>query len=236
MPLVLDRSVLAPPSVPEHPLLRVAGLEVARGGRPVLRGVSFAAACGERLAVLGPSGAGKSTLLLAIAGLTRIARGSVTIDGRPPAPGAAAIMFQTPLLFPWLDVLDNVTFGLDVAARGTPAARRARARDLLAMVGLAHVAARRPGELSGGERQRVALARALAVEPPLLLLDEPFSALDPETRARLREDVAQLVAATGATLLLVTHDAVDAAALADRVLRLDAATRRLTETTPLSRP
>jgi NitT/TauT family transport system ATP-binding protein len=236
VPLVLDRPVLAPRSVPEYPLLCVAGLEVARGGRPVLRGVSFAAARGERLAVLGPSGAGKSTLLLAIAGLARIARGSVTIAGRPPAPGAAAVMFQTPLLFPWLDVLDNVTFGLDVAARGAPAVRRARARDLLAMVGLGHVAARRPGELSGGERQRVALARALAVEPPVLLLDEPFSALDPGTRARLREDVARLVAATGTTLLLVTHDAEDAAALADRVLRLDAATGRLAETTPPWRP
>jgi ABC-type nitrate/sulfonate/bicarbonate transport system ATPase subunit len=236
VPLVLDRPDLAPPILPQPSLLYVAGLEVARGGRTVLRGVSFAAQRGERLAVLGPSGAGKSTLLLAIAGLARIARGSVTIDGRPPAPGAAAIMFQTPLLFPWLDVLDNVTFGLDVAARGAPTVRRARARDLLAMVGLGHVAARRPGELSGGERQRVALARALAVEPPLLLLDEPFSALDPETRARLREDVARLVAATGATLLLVTHDAADAAALADRVLRLDAATGRLTETTPPWRP
>lgn len=210
-----------------EPALQVSDLEVGRGARVVLRGVSFSAARGERLAILGPSGAGKSTLLLALAGLTRPLRGQVTIDGRAPRPGDAALMFQSPLLFPWLDVLDNVTFGLDVAGTDDALGRRARARELLAMVGLGEAGARRPAELSGGERQRVALARALAVRPRVLLLDEPFSALDPLTRARLREDVAQLVAATGTTLLLVTHDREDARALTDRVLMLDAATGRL---------
>jgi ABC-type nitrate/sulfonate/bicarbonate transport system ATPase subunit len=213
--------------MPDEPLLQVSGLEVARGQRIVLRGVSFASAQGERLAILGPSGAGKSTLLLVLAGLARPERGEVTIDGRTPRPGDAALMFQSPLLFPWLDVLDNVAFGLDVAASGAARQRRARARELLAMVGLADSGSRRPAELSGGERQRVALARALAVRPRLLLLDEPFSALDPATRARLREDVARLVAATGTTLLLVTHDREDARALTDRVLLLDGATGRL---------
>lgn len=217
-----------------EPVLRVSALEVGRGSRVVLRGVSFTAAHGERLAILGPSGAGKSTLLLALAGLTRPLRGEITIDGRSPRPGDAALMFQSPLLFPWLDVLGNVTFGLDVAGSATTPARRARARELLAMVGLADAAARRPSDLSGGERQRVALARALAVRPRLLLLDEPFSALDPETRARLREDVARLVALTDTTLLLVTHDREDARALTDRVLQLDSATGRLRE--PLRTP
>ncbi|MBX9749668.1 ABC transporter ATP-binding protein [Arenimonas sp.] len=210
-----------------EPALQVSDLEIGRGARVVLRGVSFSAARGERLAILGPSGAGKSTLLLALASLTRPLRGRVTIDGRAPRPGDAALMFQSPLLFPWLSVLENVTFGLDVARSGDAPARRARARELLAMVGLAEAGARRPSELSGGERQRVALARALAVRPRVLLLDEPFSALDPVTRARLREDVAQLVAATGTTLLLVTHDREDARALTDRVLLLDAAAGRL---------
>lgn len=230
----LDNTITAAPAnegarAPERgdPMLRVSALEVGHGARVVLRGVSFTAARGERLAILGPSGAGKSTLLLTLAGLTRPLRGEVTIDGRAPQPGDAALMFQSPLLFPWLGVLDNVTFGLDIAGSGDAPARRARARELLAMVGLAEAGARRPSELSGGERQRVALARALAVRPRLLLLDEPFSALDPETRARLREDVARLVAATGTTLLLVTHDREDARALTDRVLLLDAATGRL---------
>ena len=225
-----DRSTATPGC--GDPLLRVSGLEVGRGPRVVLREVSFSAARGERLAILGPSGAGKSTLLLALAGLTRPLRGEVTIEGRVPRPGDAALMFQSPLLFPWLDVLDNVTFGLDVARSGDVSARRARARELLALVGLGDTGSRRPSELSGGERQRVALARALAVRPRLLLLDEPFSALDPVTRARLREDVARLVAATGTTLLLVTHDREDARALTDRVLLLDGATGRLHEPAP----
>jgi NitT/TauT family transport system ATP-binding protein len=210
-------------------LLRVSALEVSRGPRTVLRGVSFTALRGERLAILGPSGAGKSTLLLALAGLVKPLRGEVTIGGRPLQPGDAALMFQSPLLFPWLDVLDNVTFGLDVTRNCDAPTRRARARELLAMVGLADVEASRPSELSGGERQRVALARALAVRPRVLLLDEPFSALDPETRARLRGDVARLAAATGTTLLLVTHDREDARALADRTLLLDITTGRLRE-------
>lgn len=225
-----DRSTRAPDF--GDATLRVSGLEVGRGSRVVLRGVSFSATRGERLAILGPSGAGKSTLLLALAGLARPLRGEVTIDGRAPRPGDAALMFQSPLLFPWLDVLDNVTFGLDVARSGDAPARRARARELLAMVGLAEAGSRRPSELSGGERQRVALARALAVQPRVLLLDEPFSALDPVTRARLREDVARLVAASGTTLLLVTHDRDDARALTDRVLLLDGATGRLRDAAP----
>ena len=215
-----------------EPVLHLDGLSVGRGQRVVLHDIALTARQGERIAILGPSGAGKSTLLLAIAGLCRPLRGAVRIAGRPPAPGDAALMFQSPLLFPWLDVLDNVTFGLDIRGVANAAARRARARELLAMVGLPDAAARRPSELSGGERQRVALARALAVRPRLLLLDEPFSALDPMTRARLREDVARLVAATGTTLLLVTHDREDARALTDRVLLLDAATGRLREHAP----
>ena len=132
-----------------EPALQVSDLEVGRGARVVLRGVSFSAARGERLAILGPSGAGKSTLLLALAGLTRPLRGQVTIDGRAPRPGDAALMFQSPLLFPWLDVLDNVTFGLDVAGTDDALGRRARARELLAMVGLGEAGARRP---AGGGR------------------------------------------------------------------------------------
>jgi molybdate transport system ATP-binding protein len=162
----------------------------------------------ETLAIVGPSGAGKSTLLRAIAGLVA-ARGSVEVDGEewsglPPERRSVGFVFQDYALFPHLSVRGNVAFA------GPPG-------DLLDRLGIAHLADARPRELSGGERQRVALARALARRPKLLLLDEPLAALDPHTRDEIRAELRTTLRELGLPALVVTHDFVDAAALADRV-------------------
>ncbi|HET7678015.1 MAG TPA: ABC transporter ATP-binding protein, partial [Candidatus Limnocylindrales bacterium] len=172
-------------------------------------------------AVIGPNGSGKSTLLRLVGGLLAPEAGSVSLDGRPvvgPDP-RVGFVFQEPRLLPWRDARDNVAYPLELA--GLPAgARRRRALELLELVGVADFAAARPHELSGGMRQRVAIARALALEPAVLLLDEPFSALDALTRERLNAELLELWGRTGTTILLVTHSIAEAVFLADRVLVL----------------
>ncbi|EWC58737.1 Molybdenum transport ATP-binding protein ModC [Actinokineospora spheciospongiae] len=192
--------------------------------------VAVEVAAGEVVAVLGPNGSGKSTLLDVLAGLLLPDHGRVTVDDRvltdtatgvrlPPARRGVGLLAQDALLFPHLTALANVAFG----PRAT-GARRGRAdevaRHWLAEVGAAEFADRKPAALSGGQAQRVALARALAAEPGLLLLDEPFAALDVDATPVLRGVVRRVLAATGRTALLVTHDPLDALALADRVLVL----------------
>lgn len=189
--------------------------------------VEVEVAPGELVAVLGPNGAGKSTLLRAVAGLQPLDRGAVEIDGRLLDDGAGVfvepeqrpigVVFQQYLLFDHMSVLENVAFGL--RARGVRAAdARRRAREWLDRFGLGEYAASRPRSLSGGQAQRVALARALATDPRVLLLDEPLAALDVGTRAAVRRDLRQHLASFEGMRLLVTHDPVDAYALADRVV------------------
>jgi len=217
--------------MPAIPLVSATSLSVVRGARVILDALDFTIEAGERVAVVGPSGAGKSTLLHTIAGLTLPTTGAITIAGRRVAGPVAAVtmMLQRPALLPWATVLENVLLGLrfsgDVSrdSRGS----RERASALLESVGLADRVAAMPAELSGGEQQRVALARALAPRPSVLLLDEPFSALDPATRAALRADVARLVADNGITLMLVTHDRADATTLCRRIIRLDGRPARI---------
>ena len=179
---------------------------------------------GETVAVLGPSGSGKSTLLKMVAGLEPSDAGEIRFDGADLARVAPerrrfALMFQDFALFPHLDVLDNVAFGLLEQGQ-----RRAQAREqslqLLSVFGLAGHARHAVWKLSGGEQQRVALARALITAPRLLLLDEPFSALDAELRGSLREEFAQRIAQAGITTVLVTHDESEARAMAQRGFRL----------------
>jgi NitT/TauT family transport system ATP-binding protein len=199
-------------------------LHFSHGSAAVLGGVSGAIAAGEHVAIVGRSGAGKSTLLHLIAGLLRPARGQVLIDGiaAEGAARGAVLMFQRPALLPWASVRDNILLPARFSGelRRNPHRAQQSVSALLAQIGLSDRANALPAHLSGGQQQRVALARALAAEPGILLLDEPFSALDPDTRAALRNDVRRLASASGATLVTVTHDLADAAALADRALVL----------------
>jgi sulfonate transport system ATP-binding protein len=172
---------------------------------------------GEIVAIIGGSGCGKSTLLRAVAGLDRATAGAVTLDGTTiTAPHAKiGIIFQEPRLLPWLSVADNIGFGLSDLPTDV---RRDKAARALARVGLADKASAWPRELSGGQAQRVAIARALVPQPEVLLLDEPFSALDAFTRRDLQDHLLDLWADTRPTLILVTHDVDEAVVLADRVL------------------
>jgi sulfonate transport system ATP-binding protein len=188
--------------------------------RPVLRDLELDVAAGEILAILGPSGCGKSTLLRIAGGLDRPTSGAVTIDGTAVAPfdRRSAVGFQEPRLLPWRTIARNVALGLP---RGTPReAGRAQVARLLELVGLADFADHRPHEVSGGMAQRASLARALARNPGVLLLDEPFGALDALTRLKMQDLLLDVHAAEPTTVLLVTHDVDEALQLADRVILL----------------
>lgn len=184
------------------------------GEHRVLSDVSLSIGGGEIVALIGRSGSGKSTVLRVLAGLSNDHTGDCTVAGAP------ALAFQEPRLFPWRDVRTNVVYGLNRSKLGQPEAR-ARADRALADVGLADRAGVWPSTLSGGQAQRVSLARALVAEPQLLLLDEPFGALDALTRLTMRGLLLELWREHGFGVLLVTHDVDEAVALADRVLVLD---------------
>ena len=193
----------------------------AFGATRALDGMSLEIAPGELVALLGPSGCGKTTALRIVAGFETADSGEVLVDGRdvsgvPAAKRDMGMVFQSYSLFPNMSALDNVAFGLRMRKVGA-AARRKRAGELLEMVGLAAQAGQFPHQLSGGQQQRVALARALAIEPRVLLLDEPLSALDAKVRLQLREQIRTLQQRLGTTTLFVTHDQEEALSMADRV-------------------
>lgn len=200
----------------------------AHGGetRTVLEGISLEIEPGEILAVLGPSGCGKSTLLRLVAGLDAPDAGSVTIDSVPVAPHEqrVGIGFQEPRLLPWRTVAANVAYGLPLGTGN--AQRRERVTELLELVHLSDSARLRPRQISGGMAQRVSLARALARRPGVLVLDEPFGALDALTRITMQDLLLDAHAAEPTTIVLVTHDVDEAIALADRILVLGAAPER----------
>ncbi|WP_159797707.1 ABC transporter ATP-binding protein [Puerhibacterium puerhi] len=201
--------------------LRVRDAVVRYEGTTAVGGVSLDVADGEVLALLGPSGCGKSSLLRAVAGLEPLAAGGVAFDGQdlagvPVHRRGFGLLFQDGQLFAHRDVAGNVAYGLETA-RVPRAERRERGRELLELVGLAGYERRAVSTLSGGERQRVALARALAPRPRLLLLDEPFSALDRGLRERLAVEVRAILTRTGTTAVFVTHDHDEAFTVADRV-------------------
>jgi iron(III) transport system ATP-binding protein len=201
--------------------LQLRNLEKSFGPKMVVNITALEMVPGELLALLGPSGCGKSTTLRLIAGLERPDAGTIAIGGvtvvddsliLPPERRHVGLVFQDYALFPHLTVAGNVAYGLPRAERASP-----RINELLELVGLAGFGDRYPRELSGGQQQRVALARALAPAPELLLLDEPFSGLDPGLRQHLRAEVRQILQRAGATGLLVTHDQEEALSIADRV-------------------
>ncbi len=202
------------------------GMTFRRGAvaSEVLRGIDLKMDKGEFVSIIGHSGCGKSTLLNIVAGLTPMTTGAVIVDGTAvEAPGPdRAVVFQNHSLLPWLTVKENVKLAVDKVFSATKS--RAERRDWvmhnLALVQMTHAADKRPGEISGGMKQRVGIARALAMQPKVLLLDEPFGALDALTRAHLQDSVMDIQAKLGNTVLMITHDVDEAVLLSDRIVMM----------------
>src|SRR5262245_3718606 len=214
------------------PLIEFQQVAAQFGADVIFSDVSLAIVEHEFVCLLGPSGCGKSTMIRMIGGLIEPSRGSVSVAGQPPRSGrnALAYVFQSPRLVPWRNASDNVGLSLQSRQRSVgKAERQERAARLLRMVGLANDGHKYPSMLSGGERQRVAIARALAVEPSIILMDEPFSALDPDTRRRMRTDLVALWQATRKTIVFVTHDLDEAIELADRIVVFSGKPTRILE-------
>ncbi|WP_101048725.1 ABC transporter ATP-binding protein [Macromonas nakdongensis] len=216
--------------------IRIEGVaqtfKTKKGLFPALRDIDLTIAKGEFVALIGHSGCGKSTLLNLIAGLTSPTQGVLLCAGREIAgPGPErAVVFQNHSLLPWLTCFDNVylgverVFGSGARSTGQKAESKAqlteRTHAALALVGLTHAAQKRPGEISGGMKQRVGIARALAMEPKVLLMDEPFGALDALTRAKLQDELLEIVARTQSTVVMVTHDVDEAVLLSDKIVMM----------------
>jgi NitT/TauT family transport system ATP-binding protein len=216
------------------------GKRYQTGSGPVeaLRDVSLAVSAGEFCTLIGPSGCGKSTLLGMIGGLVMPDAGRVHVDDRPvsgPDPSRVATVFQDPGLFPWRTALENVEFGLELQGVARPR-RRAVATELLGPLGLREFAAKYPRELSGGMRQRVAIGRALAIDTPIVLMDEPFGALDEQTRLLMGEWLLEIWRRTRKTVVFVTHSLHEALALSTRVLVMTARPGRIKSVLELPMP
>jgi NitT/TauT family transport system ATP-binding protein len=221
------------------PVIVIRGLSLAyeRDGRrtEILAALDLAVPRGQFLVIVGESGVGKSTLLRVLIDLAKPTTGTVTLDTAPETRTPMALVFQDARLLPWRRVIDNVAFGLE--RHGLPKAeRRERAAAMLKLVGLADLGQRWPHQLSGGQRQRVAIARALAVDPEVLLMDEPFSALDSFTREGLQDEIQRIKAQTGKTVLFVTHDIDEAVYLADRVVVLAGSPGRIAADVSITLP
>ena len=217
-------------------LLAVRDVTIAypteRGVYTAVEAVSFGVREGERFVLLGPSGCGKSTLLKAVAGFVPAATGSLTLDGRPiarPGPDRVVVFQEFDQLLPWKTVAGNVTYALRAARGLDGAAARAHAARFIRLVGLERFADAYPHELSGGMKQRVAIARALALDPRMLLMDEPFASLDALTRRKMQEELLSIWETTRTTLLFVTHSIDEAVLLGDRILVLSPGPGRVRE-------
>src|SRR3954452_1251684 len=208
------------------PAIEVQNLHVGYGATPVLHGIDLAVAPGEFVAILGSSGCGKTTLLRTIAGFQKSSAGAIRLSGRdvanlPPEKRGIAMVLQSYALWPHMTVLGNVGYGLRL--RGVPKdVIRSRVAKVLAMLNLSGLEDRKVTNLSGGQRQRVALGRALAIEPEILLLDEPLSNLDAKVRIQLRSEIKSLQNHLGFTALHVTHDREEAMTMADRIVVMEA--------------
>jgi NitT/TauT family transport system ATP-binding protein len=212
--------------IDSHAKLRATDVSIhywiERSASPFLAvsGASLEIRPGEFVAIVGPSGCGKTTFLNAVDGLLPISGGNLELNGQPitrPGPDRAMV-FQQPSLLPWRTVIGNITYGLELQRRTTRAQRQERAANLIRLVGLSGFENAFPTELSGGMQQRVNLARALATDPEMLLLDEPFAALDAQTREFMQRELLRIWGETRKTALFITHDIKEAVYLADRVL------------------
>ena len=204
--------------------LELAGLRKNFGNTEVLRGIDFSLNDGEMLVIVGPSGCGKSTLLNIVAGLTPVSAGAVLLENKEvnePGPDRA-VVFQNHSLLPWLTVYDNVRLAVDKVFSGVKSRRERHDWTMhnLELVQMGHAKDKRPAEISGGMKQRVGLARALAMEPKVLLLDEPFGALDALTRAHLQDSVMNIHGKLGNTVMMITHDVDEAVLLSDRIVMM----------------
>jgi NitT/TauT family transport system ATP-binding protein len=216
------------------------GLVYKTSGQDVLAvsDVSLEVKPGRFVVLVGPSGCGKSSLLMMMAGLRHQTAGTISINGAPidvPDPNRVGVVFQEPSLFPWLTAEENVEFPLTL--RGvSKKERRAKAEEALQLVGLDGFGKRHPHELSGGMKQRVSIARGLVQDPPVLLMDEPFAALDEQTRMTMGDELLRIWAATGKTIVFVTHSLTEAVYLADEVIVMSARPGRIVDRLEVSLP
>jgi NitT/TauT family transport system ATP-binding protein len=217
----------------------VKQFELRDGALTALDGVSFSVKAGEFVTIIGPSGCGKSTILRLLADIYQPTSGTVTIDGAPPRESRRrrelGVVFQDPTLFPWRHVLGNVVLPLKITNTLNPESK-AEARALLDLVGLSGFERARPDQLSGGMRQRVAIARALVLRPKVLLLDEPFGALDEITRQRMNSELLRIWAQSDTTAVLITHSLSEAVFLSDRVLVMSDRPGRIIRTIEIDLP
>jgi len=222
----------------------VRGLSHVYDGRdgavPALQDIDLTVPAGRFVVIVGPSGCGKTSLLMMLAGLRLPTSGTILCDGRPiakPDPARVGVVFQEASLYPWLTAVENVEFPL-VLKRAPRAERRARAEAMLRLVGLDGFGARHPHELSGGMKQRVSIARGLVQDPPVLLMDEPFAALDEQTRMTMGHELLRIWSQTAKTVVFITHSLTEAVYLADEVLVMSARPGRILDriTIDLPRP
>jgi NitT/TauT family transport system ATP-binding protein len=210
----------------------------AEGGVPALEDITIGVEAGKFVVIVGPSGCGKTSLLMMLAGLRHQTEGTILCAGKPisePDPERVGVVFQEASLFPWLTALDNVEFPL--ALRGAPRAdRRRRAEEMLSLVGLDGFGARYPHELSGGMKQRVSIARGLVQDPPVLLMDEPFAALDEQTRMTMGHELLRIWSTTRKTVVFITHSLTEAVYLADEVLVMSARPGRIIDRIEVTLP
>jgi NitT/TauT family transport system ATP-binding protein len=222
--------------------VEVRGLGHVYAGRdgavPALLDIDLTVPAGRFVVIVGPSGCGKTSLLMMLAGLRTPTSGAILIDGRPiatPDPSRVGVVFQEASLFPWLTAVENVEFPL--VLKGAPRdERRARAEAMLNLVGLSGFGGRYPHELSGGMKQRVSIARGLVQDPPVLLMDEPFAALDEQTRMTMGHELLRIWSQTSKTVVFITHSLTEAVYLADEVLVMSARPGRILDRVPIDLP
>jgi NitT/TauT family transport system ATP-binding protein len=214
----------------------------AQGVVPALEDISMRVGAGRFVVIVGPSGCGKTSLLMMLAGLRSQSQGTILCHGRPipdPDPQRVGVIFQEASLYPWLTALDNIEFPLSLRGardRDTREERRERAEAMLKLVGLEGFGERYPHELSGGMKQRVSIARGLVQDPPVLLMDEPFAALDEQTRMTMGHELLRIWSTTSKTVVFITHSLTEAVYLADEVLVMSARPGRIIDRIPVALP